>query len=236
VGGRFAFFKRRRKTHAAVREEAVTRPNHYNELLQQRRAALPWWKRAAFYMGCGSCLAPLVSMSDVGLSKEEIEQVKMMVPFDDNELNMLVNRFLDLDNDKDGTISHEEFRSMPQFAANPFVDRIFRIFDVKPDQKVTFMEFVSAVAVFSDRGAKADKVKFLFQIYDLDDDGVISREDLRGVLKCILPDSTDAADIDMLVVKTFDECDRDKDGVIDGKEFFEVVAATDVETKVRIKL
>ena len=39
------------------------------------------------------------------------------------------------------------------------------------------------LAAFSARASRADHVRFLFDVYDMDGDGVVSREDLELVLR-----------------------------------------------------
>jgi len=53
--------------------------NHH-DILAERLARLPWWKKALRWAGFGACVGRLISYEDVGLSEEEIEEVRMMIP------------------------------------------------------------------------------------------------------------------------------------------------------------
>ncbi len=44
-------------------------------------------------------------------------------------------------------------------------------------------EFVRILAAFSPRADREDRVRFLFNVYDMDGDGVVSREDLELMLR-----------------------------------------------------
>jgi serine/threonine-protein phosphatase 2B regulatory subunit len=44
-------------------------------------------------------------------------------------------------------------------------------------------EFVRILAAFSARASREDRVRFLFDVYDMDGDGVVSREDLELILR-----------------------------------------------------
>ena len=53
-------------------------------------------------------------------------------------------------------------------------------------RKVSFYEFVHCLAIFCKDIPTANKVRFAFRIYDMEDDGYISRENLFDVMKAVL--------------------------------------------------
>ena len=60
------------------------------------------------------------------------------------------------------------------------------IFDTDGDTNVDFKEFIIALNKFTSKGNTDDKLKFLFQVYDLDNDGKIGNGELFQVLKMMV--------------------------------------------------
>lgn len=52
-------------------------------------------------------------------------------------------------------------------------------------------EFAQLMSVFSLRAPREQKLRFAYKIYDNDDDGKISREDLKTSLKTVMQDNID---------------------------------------------
>ena len=50
-------------------------------------------------------------------------------------------------------------------------------------------EFAQLMSTFSMRASRETKLRFAYQVYDDDDDGKISREDLRRTMKTIVQDN-----------------------------------------------
>lgn len=197
-------------------------------------APAPWWRRILRWLGGGMCARPVVRLTDVGLNEEQIEQVKMLVPFTDRELERLCARFVEIDTSGDGVISFDEFMEMPEFRASPLRHRLFHAFDHSPDASITFSEFVESMAVFCDRTPKSRKIRFLFAIYDCDDDGFVSREDLQQILFAILGGNPTPENVAAIIDRVFAEADLNGDGLLDFREFASVVAATDLNLRMRL--
>lgn len=65
------------------------------------------------------------------------------------------------------------------------MDRVFRAFDRNSDSIVDDAEWVEGLAVFL-RGDLKEKINYAFQVYDLNGDGYISREEMFQMLKTCL--------------------------------------------------
>ena len=111
----------------------------------------------------------------------------------------LVCRFKKLDLDNSGSLSVDEFMSLPELQQNPLVQRVIgagpshvtcplfilpliaEIFDDDGNGEVDFKEFIQGVSQFSVKGDKNSKLRFAFRIYDIDNDGYISNGELFQV-------------------------------------------------------
>uniref|UniRef100_A0A8C7E671 EF-hand domain-containing protein n=1 Tax=Naja naja TaxID=35670 RepID=A0A8C7E671_NAJNA len=62
------------------------------------------------------------------------------------------------------------------------MDRVFRGFDKDNDSCVSVTEWVEGLSIFL-RGTLEEKMKYCFEVYDLNSDGYISREEMFHMLK-----------------------------------------------------
>ncbi|NXJ91312.1 EFCB1 protein, partial [Corythaixoides concolor] len=62
------------------------------------------------------------------------------------------------------------------------MDRVFRIFDRDNDSCINVVEWVEGLSVFL-RGTLEERIKYCFEVYDLNGDGCISREEMFQMLK-----------------------------------------------------
>merc|ERR1712106_241001 len=112
--------------------------------------------------------------------------LEMCSHFDPDEIARLGKRFRKLDLDNSGSLSVDEFMSLPELHQNPLVQRVIEIFDQDGNGEVDFKEFIEGVSQFSVKGDKDSKLKFAFKIYDMDKDGFISNGELYQVLKMMV--------------------------------------------------
>jgi len=171
------------------------------------------------------------------LKPEEIEELELMSNFSEVELKRLYRRFKKLDKDGSGTLTTDEFLSIPQLAMNPLLERLIAIFDTNKDEEIEFKEFIQALSTFSAKGDKEGKLKFAFQIYDIDCDGFISNGELFQVLKMMVGSNLDDVQLQQIVDKTILEADLDRDGKISYEEFKKMITNTDeIDEKLTINL
>lgn len=161
----------------------------------------------------------------------EISLPELCSHFDPEEIRRLGKRFRKLDLDNSGSLSVEEFMSLPDLQQNPLVQRVIDIFDADGNGEVDFKEFIEGISLFSVRGDKESKLKFAFKIYDIDKDGYISNGELFQVLKMMVGNNLKDTQLQQIVDKTIILADKDEDGKISFEEFCAVVGNLDVHKK-----
>ncbi|KAI4890260.1 hypothetical protein NFI96_014035 [Prochilodus magdalenae] len=106
------------------------------------------------------------------------------------------------------------------------MDRVFRAFDKDNDSYISVKEWVEGLAVFL-RGTLDEKIKYCFDVYDLNGDGYISREEMFHMLKNSLirqPTEEDPDEgIKDLVEITLKKMDYDHDSRLSYADFDKAV-------------
>lgn len=102
-----------------------------------------------------------------------------------------------------------------------FVERIFKLFDTDNSGSISLEEFMTAMRSFAQL-TLIEKLHWLFQIYDIDGDGLIQFSELRNVMKACMEENelhfSDAA-LDELTMMLFENADTDNSGSINFEKF-----------------
>ena len=118
------------------------------------------------------------------------------------------------------------------------LDRYYSKFDADNNGNIDFTEFVHGVCLLT-KGDVDDKLKFIFECYDLDGNGTISKDELRHWIKSIFGsglkvvqelctslnvtiadnDAFTAETLKIVVNKCFEEIDTDHSDTIELEEF-----------------
>jgi len=142
--------------------------------------------------------------------------------FSIEELRRLRLRFEKLDLDKNGKISVDELKALPEVGKNPLVDRIFEVMDTDKGGDIDFEEFIKVISVFI-HGSVEEKLQFSFKMYDKDEDGFISCDELFDILVTMVGDNLNQHQLKQIVYKTMMHADTDEDGKISFDEFLAIV-------------
>ncbi|XP_036365612.1 calcineurin subunit B type 1-like [Octopus sinensis] len=148
--------------------------------------------------------------------------------FDADEIKKLGRKFRKLDVDKSGSLSIDELSFFPESRMNPLVQRVIDIFDADGNGEINFKEFIDGLSQFSVKGDKQTKLRFAFNVYDMDKDGFISNADLYKSLKLMVGANLEDVQLQQVVDKTIIYSDTDGDGKISFEEFCAVVSSMDV--------
>jgi len=156
--------------------------------------------------------------------------------FSKSELKTLYKNFIDLDKDKSGLLEPNELLDVPELIDNPIVKRVISVFDKNNDGKISFYEFILGLTILSDLTEKEEKIKFAFQIYDLNNDGFLSNGDLFHTLKLLTGGNLTDIQIQQVVDRTIQRADKDNDRRISYEEFLEFVHDIKVENLFSINM
>ncbi|KAF8055750.1 CNB1 [Scenedesmus sp. PABB004] len=137
-----------------------------------------------------------------GLTQRDVDEVIATCKgaWSQPEVESLYKRFRSLDRGRKGYISAEELMGIPELSINPLAQRLVRQFE-----SVNFLDFARLLAAFSDRAAYEDKVRFIFRAYDVDGDGLVTRDDLQIMLRQLAGSSLSDDDIGGLVSRALAE-------------------------------
>ncbi|KAH7618847.1 putative Calcineurin subunit B type 2 [Nannochloris sp. 'desiccata'] len=98
--------------------------------------------------------------------------------FTQAEIEALYKRFRSLDRGRKGFITADELLSIPELSINPLSKRLAYFYD-----GINFREFVKMLAPYSSKATRDDKIRHLFAIWDVDGDGIVSKEDMDLIVR-----------------------------------------------------
>lgn len=133
-------------------------------------------------------------------------------------------------------VSIAEFQQIPELGCNPFIPRIFQLFDKNGDNTLSLDEFTAAVTYFGSLTNEEEHYRFAFAIYDLDGDGFISTAELYQTLQMLMGGTYTDAQLEQVVHNTMMEFDRDNDQRLSLEEFKVLLSRTDLQQKFALRL
>ncbi|KAF8795319.1 Kv channel-interacting protein 1 like protein [Argiope bruennichi] len=159
-----------------------------------------------------------------------LEELCRITKFTKKELQCMYRGFKE--ECPNGFINEETFKAIfsrffPYGNATLYASYVFRSFDESRSGSLTFQEFVQSLSLLC-HGTLHDKLEWTFCLYDLNDDGRITRKALKSVIQAVYnlvgkKPYTAAEEEAFLnhVDRIFKKMDVDKDGVISKEDFME---------------
>ncbi|KAF2368330.1 EF-hand domain [Trinorchestia longiramus] len=182
--------------------------------------------------------------SSLMLEDSDIKSIQADTGFSASQIERLYSRFTSLDKGCSGSLSREDFLRIPELAINPLGDRIVHaFFQESSDDRVNFKQFVRVLAHFrpikrnqdNKLNSREEKLRFAFKMYDLDDDGSITRDEVLAVLHMMVGENITEDQLISIAERTMLEADADNNQMITFQEFCTILERTDVEQKMSIK-
>ncbi|NXF42380.1 CSEN protein, partial [Nyctibius bracteatus] len=131
-----------------------------------------------------------------------------------------------------GLVDEETFKLIysqffPQGDASTYAHFLFDAFDADRNGALCFQDFVVGLSVLL-RGTVQQKLKWAFNLYDINKDGYITKEEMLEIMKsiydmmgrCTNPPPRDTAPAEHVEL-FFQKMDRNGDGVVTFEEFLE---------------
>ncbi|XP_041851657.1 calcineurin B homologous protein 2 [Melanotaenia boesemani] len=161
----------------------------------------------------------------------------------------LYERFEFLDRDGRGQLRPDDFEAVRELAMNPIGGRIIGAFFPPGQETVDFPTFVRILAHFrpteknrardgaqtEPANSRTGKLKFAFQLYDLDRDGKISRAELLQVLRAMMGIEVTEEQLQSIAERAIQEADLDRDDAISFDEFRKSLEKVNIDHKMSIR-
>lgn len=128
-----------------------------------------------------------VEVAAVRCQPERIEDLCRATKFSRQELKFMYQGFKQVC--PTGVVHENTFKEIyaqffPHGDVSQYAHYLFQAFDQDHNGTITFQDFVVGLSALS-RGAPVDKLRWAFQLYDLNGDGVISRDEMTDVIVSI---------------------------------------------------
>jgi Ca2+-binding EF-hand superfamily protein len=163
-----------------------------------------------------------IKSADYKLFREELGLSRSQIDFWIREFHT---------NNLDGKLSRNEFvqlysrlRSEPEEKIRLISEFVFNAFDIDRNGSIELKEFLQGYA-WTSHGSVEQRLKYLFKLYDVNNEGVISRESLKVILENMLKYYDNLMNseekIDNFVGKIMKDVDSNGDGLITKDEFMQ---------------
>ncbi|KAI1233967.1 hypothetical protein IHE44_0003671 [Lamprotornis superbus] len=171
-----------------------------------------------------------LEMTTVCHRPEGLEQLEAQTNFTKRELQVLYRGFKN--ECPSGVVNEETFKQIyaqffPHGDASMYAHYLFNAFDTAHNGSVKFEDFVMALSILL-RGTVHEKLRWTFNLYDINKDGYINKEEMMDIVKAIydmmgkytypvLKEDAPRQHVEVF----FQKMDKNKDGVVTLDEFIE---------------
>ncbi|XP_053346574.1 Kv channel-interacting protein 1 isoform X4 [Clarias gariepinus] len=159
---------------------------------------------------------------------EGLEQLEAQTNFSKRELQELYRGFKN--ECPSGVVNEETFKQIysqffPQGDASTYAHYLFNAFDSGQSGSIKFEDFVTALSILL-RGSTQEKLQWTFNLYDINRDGYINKEEMTDIVSAIY-DMMGKYTYPALKIDTpkqhvdafFQKMDKNRDGVVTLDEF-----------------
>ncbi|XP_015998399.2 calsenilin isoform X2 [Rousettus aegyptiacus] len=194
-----------------------------------RCCLVKWILSSAAPQGSDSSDSEL-ELSTVRHQPEGLEQLQAQTKFTKKELQSLYRGFKN--ECPSGLVDEDTFKLIyaqffPQGDATTYAHFLFNAFDADGNGAIHFEDFVVGLSILL-RGTVQEKLKWAFNLYDINKDGYITKEEMLAIMKSIYdmmgrhtyPLLREDAPLEH-VERFFQKMDRNQDGVVTIDEFLE---------------
>uniref|UniRef100_A0A803TC66 EF-hand domain-containing protein n=2 Tax=Anolis carolinensis TaxID=28377 RepID=A0A803TC66_ANOCA len=171
-----------------------------------------------------------LELSTIRHQPEGLDQLQLLTKFSKKELQSLYRGFKN--ECPSGLVDEETFKLIyaqffPQGDATMYAHFLFNAFDIDRNGAIRFEDFVVGLSILL-RGTVHEKLSWAFNLYDINKDGYITKEEMLAIMKSIYdmmgrytyPILRDDAPVEH-VEKFFQKMDKNQDGVVTIEEFLE---------------
>ena len=115
-----------------------------------------------------------------------------------------------------------EFSSIPELEKNPLSQRICQVL-CKHAEVIDFPYFAKVLSAFSNKGSNKLRSEFMFKVYDINNDGYVTKEEMLVIFKLLVGKNLSTEQLQQIVEKTVKDLDIDGDGRLCYPEFKKVL-------------
>ncbi|KAE9602363.1 hypothetical protein Lal_00049960 [Lupinus albus] len=165
------------------------------------------------------------------LTQYDIEEVQQNCKhaFTQQEIVSLYQRFCQLDRNKCGFISSDEFMSIPEFAVNPLSHSLLTMLD-----GFNFKEFVAFLSTFSSRASLQHKIEFIFKLYDSDCNGKVTFDDMLRVLRDLTGQFMSQQQREEVLAQVLEDAGYNKDSFLVLSDFMKIFGNSELKMEAEI--
>lgn len=99
-------------------------------------------------------------------------------------------KFMEMDADHSGEITYPEFVQVLGLPDTAYTQNLFHLLDVDESGSIDFREFITGLAML-DKSTSEETLRFVFDIFDVNKDGKIYRNQLGSILRTAFPALTE---------------------------------------------
>uniref|UniRef100_A0A8C9L8J9 Potassium voltage-gated channel interacting protein 1 n=1 Tax=Pavo cristatus TaxID=9049 RepID=A0A8C9L8J9_PAVCR len=165
-----------------------------------------------------------LEMTTVCHRPEGLEQLEAQTNFTKRELQVLYRGFKNFCESM-GFLGEKRYKQLQN--ASMYAHYLFNAFDTAQNGSVKFEDFVMALSILL-RGTVHEKLRWTFNLYDINKDGYINKEEMMDIVKAIydmmgkytypvLKEDAPRQHVEVF----FQKMDKNKDGVVTLDEFIE---------------